>query len=155
MKKIPLLLLIFFSINLAYSQDYNTAVGLRTGLSNGITLKHFTGEKTAIEGILSLRWRGIDFSGLYEVHNTAFDTDQLNWYYGFGGHIGFWNGENVSWINDAKDTTVIGAVGVLGLEYRIPNSPIVIGIDWKPTINIFGASGLRADGGALSIRYAF
>ncbi len=26
------------------------------------------------------------------LHNNAFDVDQLNWYFGFGGHIGFYNG---------------------------------------------------------------
>ena len=156
MRKFTLICLFaFFNFTLIQAQDYNTSVGLRLGLSNGISLKHFMDEKTAIEGILSTRWKGFDITGLYEIHNTAFSVDGLKWYYGFGGHIGFWNGENVSWIDDATDITVIGVNGVLGLEFTFENAPINIGFDWKPTLNIFGASGLRADGGAVSIRYIF
>jgi len=137
------------------AQDYNTGIGLRGGLSNGLTIKHFLGEKTAIEGILSSRWKGFNITGLYEIHKQAFDTERLNWYYGVGGHVGFWNGNDVDWVNDNDDYTVIGIDGILGLEYNFKEIPINLSVDWKPAMNIIGYSGFWGDGGALSIRYIF
>jgi hypothetical protein len=156
MKKIGLTMLLaisFFFVGNA--QDYNTGIGLRGGFSNGLTIKHFISQKVALEGILSSRWRGFEITGLYEVHNRAFDTDRLNWYYGFGAHVGFWDGNRVPWSEDDDQYTVIGLDGILGLEYNFSEIPINLSIDWKPEFNFYGYSGFWADGGALSIRYIF
>ncbi len=69
---------------------------LASGLDfqTGLTVKHFISQRSALEGLLSTRWRGFEITGLYEVHNNAFDVERLNWYFGGGGHIGFWNGDN-------------------------------------------------------------
>ena len=138
----------------ANAQDYNTGVGLRGGFTSGLTVKHFLSSNTAVEGILSTRWRGFDITGLYEIHNQAFNVPGLNWYYGFGGHIGFWNGKHVSWGSD-NSYTVIGIDGILGLEYSFTEIPFNISIDWKPMLNVIGYSGFWGDGGAISLRYIF
>lgn len=92
MKKLLFVLLIALFLGFeSKAQDYNTGIGLRGGLSNGLTVKHFIGNKTAIEGIFDSRWHGFSLTGLYEIHNQAFNTERLNWYYGVGGHIGFWD----------------------------------------------------------------
>jgi hypothetical protein len=151
MKKIVITCLIVFClVSISYAQDYNTGIGLRAGLYNGLTVKHFTGERAALEVILASRWRGLQITGLYEMHNMAFDTERLNWYYGFGGHIGFWNGNN-----PYPNETVIGIDGILGIEYNFTEIPINIGLDWKPGFNIVGYNNYWFDGGALSIRYIF
>ena len=156
MRKIILTFILAVSITaFANAQDYNTGVGLRGGLSNGLTIKHFVGNKAAFEGILSTRWQGFDITGLYEIHNEAFEVDRLKWYYGFGAHIGFWDGDNVSWGTPGSSYTVIGMDGILGIEYSFSEAPINIGIDWKPSLNVFGNSKFWGDGGALSIRYIF
>ena len=82
---------------MAGAQDYNTGIGVRVGLFSGLTVKHFANNKAAFEGLLTTRWQGFDFTGLYEIHDEAFDVDNLKWYYGFGAHIGFYNGEYVEW----------------------------------------------------------
>ncbi len=156
MKKFLMTTIVMFCIvTLSNAQDYNTGIGLRGGLSSGLTVKHFIGEKAAIEGILATRWQGFIITGLYEIHNQAYEVDRLNWYYGFGGHIGFWDGSNVSWADDDNSYTVIGVDGILGLEYNFKEIPINISIDWKPAFNIVGYSGFWGDGGAISIRYIF
>jgi len=142
-------------ITSAGAQDYRTGIGLRGGLSSGFTVKHFVSTNAAFEGLLSTRWRGFEITGLYEIHHQAFDVPRLNWYYGFGGHIGFWNGEYAKWGDVGSSYTVIGIDGILGIEYNFTEIPVNIGIDWKPAINIFGYSGFWGDGGALSIRYIF
>lgn len=131
------------------AQNYNTAIGIRGGLYNGITLKHFTGGNKALEGILVTRWNAFNFTGLLEFDNSIADVDGLSWLYGIGAHIG--NYDNV----DKVDYTVIGVDLILGLEFTIPNAPICFQLDYKPVMNLVGTSGFVGDGGALSIRYAF
>ena len=156
MKKLLITSFILFAIaTFSNAQDYNTGIGIRGGLSNGLTIKHFLNQKSAVEGIIISRWQGFAVTGLYELHATAFDTKGLNWYYGGGGHIGFWNGDNVSWASDSKSYTVIGIDGILGLEYNFSEIPINISLDWKPAFNLVGYSGFWGDGGGLSVRYIF
>lgn len=156
MKKIGFAILLatglFFATN---AQDYNTAIGLRGGFSNGLTLKHFIGTKSAVEGIVSSRWRGFELKGLYQIHNTAFKTERLKWFFGFGAHVGLWNGDYVYWGTTGNSYTVVGIDGILGLEYSFNQVPINIGIDYNPEFNFVGYNGFWGDGGAVSVRYIF
>ena len=79
----------------------------------------------------------------------------MNWYYGLGAHIGFWDGNYTNWGTPGENYAVIGVDGIIGLEYNFSEIPFNIGLDWKPAINIIGFTGFWADGGALSIRYIF
>ncbi len=158
MKNITLIIILALSISFwGKAQDYNTGIGLRGGFANGLTIKHFVSSRAALEGIIASRWKGIELTGLYEVHGRAFSTDRMKWYIGFGGHVGFWNGDNTNkyWGEPGTSYTVIGLDGILGLEYNFIEVPINIGIDWKPTFNFYGYSGFWGDGGAISIRYIF
>ena len=156
MKKILLSLLFMFCfVSINYAQDYSTGIGLRAGFESGITLKHFISERSALEGIFATRWRGVEFTGLYEIHNQAFQTERLNWYFGFGAHVGFWNGNDVNWGTPGTRYAVLGIDGILGLEYNLREIPVNIGIDWKPAYNVLGYEGFWIDGGAISIRYIF
>jgi hypothetical protein len=156
MRKLALAFTLFFAMILAANaQDYNTGIGFRGGLSNGLTVKHFISSNTALEGILSTRWQGFNITGLYEIHAQAFNTPRLNWYYGFGGHIGFWDGyKDHPWFNDGT-YTIIGIDGIIGIEYNIEPIPFNISLDWKPGFNIIGYTGFWGDELALSIRYIF
>lgn len=156
MKKIGFIfLLTLFTLSFSHAQDYNTGIGLRGGFDNGITIKHFVSSNTAFEGIIASRWRGVEFTLLYEIHGRAFDTDRLNWYAGFGGHIGSYDGDYARWGDRGESYTVIGIDGILGLEYNFAEVPFNVSIDWKPAFNFYGYSGFWADGGALSVRYIF
>ena len=163
MRKIIIILSVLMSVsfvNLKAQDDvnskikcYNTGIGLRGGFgfANGLTVKHFLNRNTAVEGILSSCWNGFAVNGLYERHANAFYVNRLNWFYGAGAHIGFWEdfGEK------GKSSTVIGIDGIIGLEYYIQSIPFSVGIDWKPALNLFGNSSFWPDGGAISVRYVF
>jgi len=133
----------------AGAQDYRNGIGLRAGFNQGLTFKHFMSGKSAFEGLLAYRWAGFEITGLFEVHNTAFDVDRLNWYFGGGAHIGFYGTSY-----DGGEGTFVGIDGILGLEYNFREVPINISLDWKPAFD-FGYSHFFADGGALSLRYIF
>lgn len=156
MKKLMLVLLIALFIGLkSNAQDYNTGIGLRGGWGSGLTIKHFMHDNKAVEGIFDSRWHGFSVTGLYEIHHEAFEVNRLNWYYGIGAHIGFWNGRYYWDYNKDRNYTVIGIDGILGLEYNFEEIPFNIGIDWKPAFNLTDSSGFWGDGGAISIRYIF
>jgi hypothetical protein len=156
MKKIAITFLIAFCLSsISYAQDYRTGIGLRAGFSNGLTIKHFIGNTTALEGIFASRWRGLEFTGLYEFENQFFNAQRLNWYVGFGGHVGLWNGDYVKWGTSGTQYVVIGIDGILGIEYNFREIPFNIGLDWKPAFNFYGYTGFWTDGGAISFRFIF
>lgn len=154
LSKFILGIILLLTTQSAFSQDYRTAIGLRAGGPNGLTIKHFTKPKVAVEGIISSRWRGLGVTGLIEGHTRAFGINRLNFYYGAGGHIYFW-GESKRDFSPYKRSSVVGIDGILGLEYNFREIPINIGIDWKPTFNLNVDDGFWGDDGAISIRYTF
>lgn len=158
MKKIVVIgLFLFCLVSISKGQDYNTGIGLRGGFDYGLTVKHFISDKSALEFLLASRWRGFEVTGLYEVHNHVGDVDRFKWFYGFGAHIGFWNGDYTHdyWGYPGTNYTVVGLDGILGLEYSFKEVPINLSLDWKPALNFIGYTGFWADGGALSIRFIF
>ena len=150
---LAIILIIYIGV-LANAQEYKTGIGIRAGISSGMTIKHFFSHKTALEGLLTTRWQGFDITGLYEIHDRAFDVKHLNWYIGGGAHLGFYNGNYVGWGLTGTAYTIIGIDGILGIEYTFSELPVNIGIDWKPALNLIGYSGLWSEGG-ISLRYVF
>jgi hypothetical protein len=151
---------------------YNTGIGLRFGgWESGITVKHFVKSNAAIEGILSSGWhyRGTRITGLYEWQKPIGGANGLYVFYGVGAHIGFYNDSYWSkgdckdgkyWSNgrwydcDGRARTAIGIDGILGLEYVFSEIPFSIGIDLKPSFDLFGWGRHYGDG-ALTVRYIF
>lgn len=163
MKKITYLILFgaFLAVTTSASaQDYKWAAGLKFGgYESGFSGKYFMNSTTALEGVLGFRNHGVVVSGLYELHQPAFKVDKLKFYYGFGAHIGGlgsgtyrrFNGDDRVY-NDAH--LLLGADGVLGLEYIIPNSPIGVSLDLNPRVEL--ATGPFFDiAPGLGLKYTF
>ncbi|MFD1550628.1 hypothetical protein DNU06_14855 [Putridiphycobacter roseus] len=156
-KRIGLVMLFMVFIFSVKSQgEYKSAVGVRGGFYKGISAKHFMSNKVAVEGLLTTRYNGINITGLLEFHNQAFNTERLNWYFGFGAHAGYYNSIYYSYYgtNSGYGKT-FGVDGIIGIEYTLDFFPLNIGLDWKPIFNLYGGSYFRGDSGALSIRYCF
>lgn len=141
--------------NVAAQRDYSTAIGARLSPSSGLTVKTFLNDNAAFEGMLSTRWRGLLITGMYELHQTAFQTTNFNFYYGIGAHVGWWNTSdyNHPWWDDHKSHTVFGIDGIIGLEYTFDEIPFNISIDWKPMMTFVDYSGFTADEVGFSVRY--
>lgn len=150
---------------------YGTGFGLRGGWESGFTIKHFIKEKRAIEGILSRGWGygGARITGLYEIHKPFPGVPNLDWFFGFGAHVGFFDGRYYGYYghynggyydkhgnwhpNGYRDYYFsLGIDGIIGLEYQIEEIPITLGFDLKPYFDIFGRGNHFGDG-AFSIRY--
>jgi hypothetical protein len=142
------------------ADTYKSAVGLKFGgYENGISLKYFTTNQVALEGIIGFRDHGVVITGLYEIHVNAFNVEGLQFYYGAGAHIGAigkgdykrFNGDN-EYYNSSH--ILLGIDGVLGLEYLIPRSPIAVSLDLNPRIELAtGPFGDIAPG--LGLKYTF
>ncbi|MFN8239372.1 MAG: hypothetical protein U0X39_01305 [Bacteroidales bacterium] len=136
-------------------QDYKTSLGLRAGYPYGLTLKHFLSKSNAVEGILASNYGGFVITGLLENEHWTGHYPGLNWYWGLGAHVGFWDAGANPHLNNTYTGSVIGIDGILGLEYTFDELPLNLSLDILPSVNIFGYSGFGGINGALSIRYVF
>ncbi len=155
-KSLVISLLLFGMIMTAEAQDYKTGVGLRGGLFNGVTLKHFVNRYDALEFTAALHSEGTLLAGMYQIHANAFDVPGLNWYYGPGAHLGFYEGSfRDAWFDNPEDDyVVIGVNGVVGMEYKIDEIPIALSADIIPSLNLVGHFGPWI-GAGISVRYVF
>jgi hypothetical protein len=140
--------------------SYTTAVGLKFGgYEDGVSVKYFATSDVSYEGVLGFRDHGVVVTGLYELNQEAFNVPELKFYYGFGAHIGA-EGKGVydrfDGSNEYYDSghLLLGLDGVIGLEYKIPQSPIAISLDLNPRIEL--ASGPYFDlAPGLGLKYTF
>ncbi|MEP7108930.1 MAG: hypothetical protein ABI760_13135 [Ferruginibacter sp.] len=149
MKKTLLLVSIitFFSFSIK-AQEYKTAVGIRLGpnspaISPGFTIKHFLDEQHAVEGIVAVN-SGIGFCALYEWHFPVTSVEHLHWFAGAGAYAAY-----------RSNTSFIGGAGIVGVDYKFPDIPLNISIDWKPELNIIESVGFEASGVGFSARFTF
>ena len=162
---------------------YSTGIGLRGGgYSSGLTIKHFLSGKNgvAIEGLLTTEYkaRGARLTILGEKHIGVPDAKGLQFYYGAGFHAGayqgryyfaderfYYKGRNGdvyflksnrnSYFYDEATYIAFGADLILGLEYKLPDLPFVVGVDYKPFFEVYnGYNGFYNDA-AVSLRYTF
>ena len=163
MKKIIILLsLVFIVGSYASAQDYyQSAIGLRLGYPASVSYKTFISSEAAIEGYLGLRGYDfgnfLNFSGAYQIHKPISGADGLQWYYGGGASIFFWNYDN-DFSDRNFSTTSLGIQGYLGLDYAFADAPINLTIDWVPTFFIGGSLNVNGFGGgfgSLGVRYIF
>ncbi|MBK7571631.1 MAG: hypothetical protein IPI10_08420 [Bacteroidetes bacterium] len=165
MKKLLLLFALVSMTITMNAQEYQTGLGLRLGgINRGITVKHFTGSNTAIEGILGFARHSISITALWEKHYPFPTAPGLSWYWGVGGHVGFFQGDytygyyhankhDYDFYNENYDNRFyLGADFILGLEYKFKDVPISLGLDVKPQIDIIPGLYTYFDG-ALSVRF--
>jgi len=145
------------SVASVQAQEYRNAVGARLGYPVSASYKHFVNESHALEGYLGLRgfssYNWINISGAYLVHRPIREVPNLQWYYGGGGALYFYEFDRrTDEIEYAS--TVLGLQGYLGLDYHFEDAPINLTLDWVPTIFLGGfAQGVAGGYGSLGVRY--
>ncbi len=142
-------LILFLGLSYSgYSQNYNSAVGLRLGYPTSVTYKKFISENHALEFYGGIRsyfgFTNIHLNAAYLIHNDIESVDNLQWYYGGGGGVILGDGY-----------TAIDINGYLGLEYTFEDIPLSLSLDWVPTFVLghYGLSGFGGGYGALAARY--
>jgi hypothetical protein len=153
-KHFLLLICLFFLSGAAYSQEYKAAAGLRLGYPFSASVKYFATETNAFEAYVGTRgfgfYRWYSVSGAYLRHFPVEGVEGLQYYFGGGASMLFWNFDIIS----AAPKTTFGIQAYAGLDYKIPNAPVSVTIDWVPTYFLTGfSSGFGGRYGALGIRY--
>jgi len=158
------LLLIFVIPGLFLSaQDYNKAIGLRGGLTSGFEYRIFTDNVHSVKILLGTN-NGVRLHGMMEFHrhNLFLFTDQLTLFYGAGIHGGYetWDKKhihnNTSWYEN-RTAFVMGLDGVAGIEYTFLETPLSVGMESKPYLDIFGRNmfHFEAFDFAFTVKYLF
>lgn len=143
-KSISILSIILLLSTTAYGQElkmgstYKTAVGIRGVGTSGLTIKHFTKENTALEGIVGFYPNAFSATVLVEKYAPAFSEPGLNWYYGIGGHIATQSDvvRNEGIYRRESSEIGFGIDGIFGIEYKIQEIPIAISLDFKPFFEV-------------------
>lgn len=132
----------------ARAQMFEKQIGLRLGVTPGITGKIIKNDRAAIEGILGFRNGGIQLYGLVESYHPLIRTNKHKWmmYFGGGGHLGYINGYNRvrRWSNTSgyyyEEQRIAGPVfgldGVIGTDFTFPKVPITLSIEFKPFVEL-------------------
>lgn len=159
MKKLLILILVFSTTVLSASaqsmgSSYTTAIGVKI-YPGALSVKHFTSNNTAIEGLGYFWQYGFRLTGLYEIHGDINGAPGLKWYVGPGAHIGTWNDSWKKAYPSRESVMQLGIDGVLGLDYKFNGAPINISFDWQPSFNFVGYSYFEGGWGGLGIRYTF
>jgi hypothetical protein len=132
------------------SSEYNTAVGGKISSGVAFSYKQFVTPTNALEAQAMAYKEGIRLVGLYQFHSYNIEgLNGLAWYIGPGAHLGFVKAKYKAEYNSAVD---FGIDGVVGLDYRIPNTPFNLSLDWQPSFGLLGA-GLQPQFGGFAIRY--
>jgi hypothetical protein len=140
------------------AQHYTRDVGARAGAYPAICYRQYTDDNGYSEVMASLTRNAIRVTYLKEYARPALQrfSPDLAFVYGFGAHSGFnrinqYNILNRTYFYDRyRYSPLLGIDGYLGLEYRFPGLPVIVGIDVKPffeysvnqffTINLFDTS---------------
>jgi len=145
------------------AQEYLSAVGLRGGLSSGVTCRFFSNDENAIEALLSFRDCGIQLTAMEEKFMPVFlnYSEHIFLYYGYGGHLGYSKWPDEDYYNSHRyyinALPLVGIDGIAGLEYRFYKFPVTTGIDFKPFSELGGRRFFRlnlCDFG-ITLKYTF
>ncbi len=167
MKKVYSLITLTLLALSVFSQSPQKAFGIRGGLSSGFEYRVFSGELSSYKVLLSTRKRGLQLTGLKEFHiPDVFDIGEpVSFVYGIGAHAGFetWNVDYYDIVYpyglylERKTGVIAGLDALAGLEYTIPQIPLVVGVEVKPYFNLFGRDffQLQPFDFAFTVKYTF
>lgn len=90
----------------------------------------------------------------YDYEEAFPDINNLEWFYGGGAHIGFWQSGSYPY-NRSNPQSIFGIDLVVGVEYTFDEVPFSASLDWKPAFNIMGDFHWWGNFISLSLRYTF
>jgi hypothetical protein len=135
-----------------YTSPYKKAIGFKLN-PGAISYRSFYTRNKAVEGIGFISLDGFQLTILNEKYTPFANAENLTWYIGYGGHFNLWS-ERYKLNNPSKSAGVaVGIDGMLGLDYKLKNTPINLSVDIQPAFNFVGASYFDLGWGGIGIRY--
>ena len=123
------------------AQGYKTSIGLGVDFGDGATfagpsVKHFFTAKGAGQFDLLFGNNSTMVTGLYQYHGAIANAGGLKYYLGLGPSLVFPKGGDV----------IFGIRPNAGLDFRIPNAPLALNFDWRPSFWIWDGNSDFAGG---------
>ena len=152
-----LLLFCLITANLQAQSTYKSAVGGRLGYPLAVSFKQFINDSHAFEAYVGTRgyggYRWTNVSLAYQVHHPIDGVEGLQYYFGGGGSVYFWNFNNL-FLDNSFNSTTFGIQFYGGLDYKFEDLPLNISIDWIPSY-LFNSynSGFSGTLGSIGVRY--
>lgn len=135
------LFIFFITTSFVAAQPYEHAVGIKAGYSSGVVYKLFLDKKGALEGQALYNSHGFQFTALYEYQFTPYAKKRLFYFAGVGPHAGNWDEE-----------FALGVALNLGAEFVFWKTPLIMGLEWKPMVNLYKVSGYAIPDIALTVK---
>ncbi|MFY0631624.1 MAG: hypothetical protein JXR05_14710 [Flavobacteriaceae bacterium] len=143
MKKIILTLsIVLTSIFSSNAQELGLRFGDVTGGNVAIDAVLPMGEESRIHADLSFG-NGVGIDLIWDFIYKPLGDEELHWYAGLGPYAFL------------GSPFQLGATGELGLEYRFKDTPLVLGIDWRPYVRVIDNTDVGVDSFGLNVRWVF
>ncbi len=135
-----------------YTSPYKKAIGFKLN-PGAVSYRSFYTRNKAVEVIGFISLDGFQLTILNEKFTPFANAENLTWYMGYGGHFNLWS-ERYKLNNPSKSAGVaVGIDGMLGLDYKLKNTPINLSVDIQPAFNFVCASYFDLGWGGIGIRY--
>jgi uncharacterized protein YxeA len=141
------------------SYNYKNAIGIKT---LGISFKKFVKPNKAIELVASYWGYRSTLAFSYQFHNNIGNSPGFKWYIGPAAYVGMYDYGYNNTINaniNTENSFLVGAGGIIGLDYKFKGSPFNISLDWQPSVEfILGEDNIANSGigfGAYWVGAAF
>ena len=157
MKKIGLLtaLLLFTAYSLSAQSLNNKINSIGIRISNGaeVSYQRYISSNNRIEANLGLGTYGIDATGIYQWvnHLKMIEGGQFRWYAGAGVNTGAWTNKSTKYDTGFS----LGVLGQIGSEFEFKKIPLVISLDYRPTLYISPSTKFNWGNVGLSASYLF
>jgi len=153
--KSTLIVFLILSSSIVLAQDEeeyrnDLGVGIRFGAPSGVTVKKYLGTNALEAGVGVFYGSTLTAFVHYLFHRPIanigedFETDGLDWYYGFGAQMKSYRG----FFDLAVD-------GVIGVEYTFSEVPLSIFLDIVGNVEIVDTPFLIGGAGGVGMRYNF
>ena len=139
--------LLFLCVVFMAQSGYSQELGLRLGDALG------NKGSVAVDGVFALGkfsrvhadvsfGNGVGLEALWDFAFRPINNSPLYYYLGVGPSLFLGNPFG------------LGAAGEAGLEYRFPDAPVALGLDWRPTFVLVQNTDFTS-GFGLNVRYVF
>ncbi|WP_310560503.1 hypothetical protein [Flavobacterium sp.] len=143
MKKIVFLFVLFCASQLANAQELGFRLGDVAGGSAAVDAVFALGKFSRVHADVSFGDGGVGTEALWDFLYKPVDGQALKWYVGVGPSMVI------------NDDFFLGASGEIGLEYRFEEVPIVLSLDWRPTLWLVKETEFHTGGFGFNARYVF
>ncbi|MCG8701775.1 MAG: hypothetical protein MI922_27225 [Bacteroidales bacterium] len=156
--------LLFVIAHASFGQNYMRDAGIRISDEVYLSYRTYYKQDMAVEFMLGYQDQGLRLMVLREYFQPVLQqhSENFNFVYGYGLHIGaaYTNKYRIlfrEYEHDYKLTALFGLNGLVGIEYQIPEVPILCAISLKPFFEYSWSQFFRINAldASFTLKYRF